>query len=123
MSKVELPEISNYGQYKSNNYGAHTLRVDVGPLSVWFSYRTPVAFRAPGIPQVVHVNDWGKTTGKHLKWIDGHTSKTATDRVSAERFEELWAKHVEPLFEEKPATEQGIFAGLGNLVDIPINRE
>lgn len=113
---TELPTIGSYGDYSSTNYGAHTLRVDLGPLTVWFSYKTPVAFRAPGTPMVVRQNDWGATTGKHLKWIDGETSKTAKNRVSGERFEELWAKYVDPLFEAKPVPAQGIFSGIGNLL-------
>ena len=121
--KTELPRIDSYGHYSSNNYGAHTLRVEVGPLTVWFSYKTPVAFRAPGTPMIVHQNDWGKTTGKHLKWIDGHTSKTAKDRVSGEKFEQLWAEHVQPLFDKpEPAkVEPGIFSDLGNLLSDVVN--
>lgn len=116
--KAELPTISSYGNYSSSNYGAHTLRVDLGPLTVWFSYKTPVAFRAPGTPTIVRKNDWGATTGKHLKWIDGETSKTAKNRVDGEQFEQLWAQHVEPLFEDKPAPEPGIFSGIGNLLNV-----
>jgi len=114
--KAQLPSISNYGQYSSDNYGAHTLRVEVGPLTIWFSYRTPVAFRAPGVPRVVHKNVWGRTTGKHLNWIDGGDKKS---RVESEVFDNLWVQHVEPLFKEaevKPA-EPGIFDGLGGLLD------
>lgn len=113
MNTTGLPTIRNYGEYSSENYGAHTLMVDVGPVTVWFSYTTPVAFRAPGTPTIVRENAWGKTTGKHLKWIDGQTSKTATDRVSTERFEQLWAEHVDPLF-KKP--EPGIFSDIGKLL-------
>lgn len=110
--KVQLPSISSYGRYSSNNYGAHCLRVDIGPLTVWFSYSTPVAFRAPKTPVIVHQNDWGPTTGKHLKWIDGQTNKTATNRVTAEKFAELWSEHVEPLFEGY----EPILGNLGNLL-------
>lgn len=114
MSK--LPSISNYGNYSSSNYGAHTLRVDVGSLSIWFSYQTPVAFRAPDTTTIVRKNEWGPTTGKHLKWIDGETSKTEKTRVTGEEFEALWQKHVEPLFEDKPEAAQGIFANIGKLL-------
>ena len=113
--QAELPRIRNYGQYSSDNYGAHTLYVEVGPLTVWFSYTTPVAFRAPGTPTIVRQNEWGPTTGKHLKWIDGQSSKTGKDRVSGEQFQALWEKHVNPLFEEKPAPEPSQFAGLVSL--------
>lgn len=114
-----LPSISSYGQYSSNNYGAHTLEVEIGPVTVWFSYKTPVAFLAPGTPKIVRENEWGRTTGKHLKWIDGFTSKDKTSgRVTGEKFEQLWATHVKPYFDKpEPTVEPGIFSGLGNLLD------
>ena len=83
---TELPTISTYGNYSSNNYGAHALRVDIGELTVWFSYKTPIAFHKLGHDRVVRVNDWSTTTGKHLNAIDGGDKKS---RVSAERFAEL----------------------------------
>ncbi len=57
-NKIQMPSISSYGNYSSSNYGAHCLRVDVGPLRVWFSYSTPVAFHKDGSERVVR-----KTTG------------------------------------------------------------
>lgn len=91
---MRLPEISNYGEYSSDNYGAHSLRVDIGPLTVWYSYRTPVAFHLRGNPRVVHENIWGRTTGKHLNWIDGGNKKS---RVDADEFQRLWNEQVAPL--------------------------
>ena len=38
----------NYGNYSSNNYGAHSLAFQLGDVTVYFSYETPVAFSAPG---------------------------------------------------------------------------
>lgn len=67
---TDLPAISNYGEYSSSNYGAHTLRLDIGRLVLWFSYHTVVAFRFEG-HRYVSQNVWGATTGKHLNWIDG----------------------------------------------------
>lgn len=63
---MRLPEISSYTDRPS----ANTLSVDIGRLTVWFSYKTPVAFRFGG-PVVVRRNEWGPTTGKHLNAIDG----------------------------------------------------
>lgn len=51
-----LPTITNYGNYSSDNYGANSLRLDVGPLAVWFSYQTPVAFQLDGEIRVVREN-------------------------------------------------------------------
>jgi hypothetical protein len=90
---MSLPAISNYGRYSSENYNAHTLCVDVGPVTIWFSYQTPVAFQVAGSPRVVRANDWGPTTGKHLRWIDGG-DKSA--RVSGAEFERLWTETVLP---------------------------
>lgn len=95
---IQLPEISNYGQSSSDNYGAHTLRVDIGPLTVWYSYKTPVAFMVLGKEKVVHENNWGSTTGKHLNWID----RDKSIRVSAETFQQKWDEQVKPLL----ATDQ-----------------
>jgi hypothetical protein len=108
---MSLPNISSYGNYSSSNYGAHTLRVEIESLTVWFSYSTPIAFRTPGLPIVVRENVWGKTTGKHLNWIDGGRK---SDRISTEKFEKLWAEHVKPYFEKKEKQES-IFSGLINL--------
>jgi hypothetical protein len=91
---MKLPKISNYGEYSSDNYGAHTLRVDIGPLTIWFSYQTAVAFHLDGHNRVVHRNDWGPTTGKHLNWID---RKDVKGRVDGVEFNRLWQEQVAPL--------------------------
>lgn len=41
--------------------------VRVGPVDLYFSYRTIVAFSAPGFGRVISENVWSQTTGKHLK--------------------------------------------------------
>lgn len=91
-----MPKISSYGEYTGNNYGVHCMRVDVGPVAIWFSYRTPVAFHVDGHDRVVRENSWGPTTGKHLNAIDGGDKKA---RVSSEAFEAAWNEQVAPLFE------------------------
>jgi hypothetical protein len=53
----------------------HSLAFQLGAVTVYFSYETPVAFEAPGHGLVVRENDWGPTTGKHLNWIDGGNHK------------------------------------------------
>lgn len=88
---MKLPKISSYGNYSSDNYGAHSLCVDFGSLTVWFSYQTPVAFQTDGHARVVRENSWGPTTGKHLNAIDGGNKKA---RVSSEDFERLWNEQV-----------------------------
>jgi hypothetical protein len=91
---MTLPRIRNYGQYSSDNYGAHSLVVELGDLTVWFSYKTAVAFQVDGQPRVVRQNEWGPTTGKHLRWIDGDDKSS---RVPGYEFERLWNEQVAPL--------------------------
>ena len=76
--------ISNYGRYSSSNYGVNTIRVDIGSLTLWFSYKTVVAFQIDGRLKRVSKNAWGPTTGKHLNWIDGGDKSS---RLSRETFE------------------------------------
>jgi len=54
---------------------------------VWFSYRTPVGFLAPGTGYVVRENAWGPTTGKHLNYLNSNKA----GRVSGEQFTEQLA--------------------------------
>lgn len=97
---MQLPTISNYMDYSSSNYGAHSLLVTMGPLRVWYSYRTPVAFSWMGpAPMVVHQNVWGTTTGKHLNMIDGGDKEARKQRVDGEHFQAMWDEHVAPLLD------------------------
>ncbi len=86
---MDLPRISNYGRYSSDNYGANSLCVSMPNITVWFSYQTPVAFQAVARQRLVRENDWGPTTGKHLNWIDGGDKES---RVSGEEFVEQLTK-------------------------------
>lgn len=62
--------ISNYGEYSSDNYGAHCLKVTIGNLTIYFSYQTVIAFYTMETGLVIRKNEWGTTTGKHMNWID-----------------------------------------------------
>ena len=44
--------------------------VYVGSLTLAFSYQTIIAFQQGWGSWVVHENDWGPTTGKHLNWVN-----------------------------------------------------
>ncbi len=59
--------------------------VTVGDVTLYFSYRTCVAFHTNSTGFVVSENIWSKTTGKHLNWICEDKSK----RVSATDFDVL----------------------------------
>lgn len=63
----------NYGNYSSDNYGAHTLCFVTPSGKYWFSYDTLVAFDIGGEFHIQQ-NIWGTTTGKHLNWIDSDKS-------------------------------------------------
>jgi hypothetical protein len=58
------------------------MAVEVGNLTVYFSYKTPVAY-CDGNGLVCRENDWGPTTGKHLNAI---TDKF--NRIPGEQFED-----------------------------------
>lgn len=85
--KQAIPTFSSYGHYKSKGYGQHCMLVRVATMDFYFSYQTCVAFRAPDTGLIVVKNSWGPTTGKHLKWIDGCTSKTGKHRLDDEVFD------------------------------------
>ena len=87
---MTLPRFRNYGDYSSDNYGVNSLEFTIGNLSVYFSYKTPVAFSTPG-RFVIRENDWGSTTGKHLNWLESDKSK----RISGVEFEEELKKVLE----------------------------
>lgn len=82
-----LPKISSYGQYSNDNYGAHTLKVDLGEIEFYYSYETIVAFATPETGLVCSENVWGTTTGKHLNWIQSDKKK----RIKNGTFNEMLA--------------------------------
>lgn len=85
-TNTNLPTITNYGQYSSDNYGVNSLRVSFPlGLELYYSYETIVAFSGrDGLK--VRQNDWSTTTGKHLNWIDGGEKKS---RLNSETFENM----------------------------------
>lgn len=83
--------VRNYGEYSSENYGAHTLVFSDGHGNqFWFSYDTLVAFCVNGEFHIIQ-NYWGTTTGKHLNWIDSdHSIRETIDEFNA-NYERLMA--------------------------------
>jgi len=57
--------------------------VELGNLSIWFSYKTPVAYKY-NFEFVCRQNDWSTTTGKLLNELEPDKSK----RVSGDVFEQ-----------------------------------
>lgn len=80
-----LPSFESYD--KGGSQSQNCLVFTAGKVTVWFSYQTPVAFQVVGYPKIVHQNDWGTTTGKHLNMIDGGAKEK---RVDSETFSKLW---------------------------------
>ena len=67
---TELPSISSYGKYESSNYGMNTIRLDLSSLTLYYSYKTIVAYYDHQDGLVISDNVWSSTTGKHLNWIN-----------------------------------------------------
>ena len=49
--------------------GPNSLLVELNDIKIYYSYDTPVAVEKGG-QLMVSLNEWSKTTGKHLKAID-----------------------------------------------------
>ena len=92
---ITFPAFEPYGNYRSANYGVNALKFTLGPLTVWFSYKTPVAFRVAGGPLIVSENCWGPTTGKHLNWIDNGDWDS---RLARPDFKRALSKAIDELF-------------------------
>lgn len=86
---MKMPEVSCYYAPSKQN----AIRIEAGSVIVWYSYQTPVAFLIPGYGMVVHQNQWGPTTGKHLNKIDPDKSK----RVTIKEFQALWDERTQGL--------------------------
>ena len=78
----------DYGDYKTNNYAGHTQAIRIGSLTLYFSYKTVVAFSNYKFGFVISENVWSNTTGKHLNWIDSDKKK----RIPHNEFEKLLNK-------------------------------
>lgn len=90
---MEMPTIQVY--YPPSKHNA--IYVTFGPLHVYFSYHTPVAFTVNYGRCIVRKNIWGTTTAKHLNHIDGGSKDAKRKRVSGPEFERLFKEHTEPL--------------------------
>jgi len=65
-------------------------RVDTKNVVVWFSYKTPIAYRDDVDGLVVSENYWGVTTGKHLNWVDGGDKEAKKKRKKSTDFEMMY---------------------------------
>lgn len=82
MSKLPIKLINNY----MGNNNAYC--VELGNLTLYFSYETIIAFDSPESGLIIRENDWSATTGKHLNAIDSDKSI----RINGSEFEESLKK-------------------------------
>jgi hypothetical protein len=92
---MQLPRITNYGEYSSDNYGVNSLRVEMPTFTVWYSYKTIVAYHDKDDGFVIRKNDWDTTTGKHLNWIDPDKSLRIDGRLFEQKLEAMIERHTQ----------------------------
>lgn len=66
--------------------GANGKSVQVGDVTLYFSYGKLIGFHSPETGTVVRENAWGSATGGHMAAIDGGT-KAGGRRIPVEEFE------------------------------------
>lgn len=98
-----IPSFESYGRYENSNYGLHTLKVYMPGLTLYYSYRTVVAYWDPQDGLVVCENVFSTTTGKHLNWIDGGNKD---ERLPREVFEARLQAAVDRRFAVPQETSQ-----------------
>lgn len=64
-------------------------QVFCGPITLWYSYTTLVAFQVCGCDKVVSENYWTRTTSQHLNEIDRGAKHL---RVKKEEFQKRWSE-------------------------------
>jgi len=80
---MNLPSFEGYGNYSDELGNIRALKFSMAGVDVYYSYKTPVAFRQNGL-LVIRENDWGPTTEKHLNAIDSGDKK---NRLPGDVFE------------------------------------
>ena len=89
-----LPRISNYGQYSSDNYGVHTLRIDMGAFDLYYSYDTIIAYRDGKDGFVMRENSWNTTTGKHMNWLQLDHKKRIPSAEFEQKLQSMLERHL-----------------------------
>ena len=82
----------SYGGYASDNYGAHSLAVDIGSLTLYFSYDTVVAYQDKGDFHICK-NRWGTTTGRHLNRLSMDKSEREDPEVFGRGLNDVLKSH------------------------------
>jgi hypothetical protein len=89
-------------------------KLTLGPLTLWFSYTTPISFSIGGSTpsSYTRVNDWSTTTGRHLNACDGGTPEARAARVPGPVFEARLAAALTAL----AAINENLRGALGGLL-------
>jgi hypothetical protein len=92
---TQLPNVSSYGRYSSENYGVNTLKISVGTITFYYSYQTIVAYSDFEDGLTVCENAWGVTTGKHLNWINPDKSSRLPYDEFQNKLQKALERHVQ----------------------------
>ena len=74
-----------------SNRNTKCYSVRVGGLECFISYETVIAFRYPGMRLRRH-NDWGRTTGRHMKEMCAHDWPEVDERTFERELDQAFAK-------------------------------
>lgn len=100
--------MSSYRDRKSDQ-DPNAKVVEIGPLTIWFSYLTPVAFLVSGKDLVIRKNVWSVATGKHLNAIDDDHGKRIPSKEFEQRIHEELSKFFFPR-DLDPSCPMGVVA-------------
>lgn len=65
------------------------ISVDVGNLTIFFSYKTVVAINHPSCGLLCSKNIWGKTSGKHINFIEPDKKKRVDNKIVIKKLEDI----------------------------------
>lgn len=90
---MAVPRAECYYGYDHHNYGSNAMVFKIGGIEIYFSYRTPVVFYSASAGWVARKNDWGPTTGKHIR--EALSGVTDYDTVDGHTFEDALEEEIE----------------------------
>jgi hypothetical protein len=68
-------------------YAPNYTEVNIGGLTLHFSYNTLIALDTP-TERIVSENIWSPTTGKHIGYVDGGSKGAKAKRLTPEAFKD-----------------------------------
>lgn len=82
----------SYGGYASDNYGAHSTAIDIGNLTLYFSYDTVIAYQDKADFHICK-NIWGTTTGRHMNRLSRDKSEREDPEVFGKGLDEVLRRY------------------------------